>query len=221
MEKGRQWIERLNLKYILFAMGLIMLWFVNQGQWTTEPPQDDIFALEGSTTEISESSQLPETDTSEEPTIIYAEIKGAVMYPGVYSFEEGARVMDLIYKAGGASEEAAMEAINQALLIQDQMSLTVPTIHEWETQQELSDMATTFPMSEDDVGTQETNLVNINTADKQQLETLPGIGPKKAEAILLYRDENGSFQTIEEIMAISGIGEKTFEQLAPLIQVGP
>ncbi len=221
MNKLQYWKQSVNIKYFAIAVGIVLLWFLNQGTFFSQPSQDDLFAIEETAEWDQTSSVEQSSESSVEPLIIYAEIKGAVQHPGVYSFNEGDRVMDLVHAAGGVTDEAALEAINQALLIQDQMSLTVPTFDEWQIQKETVDLAdqTTLDGIQTEMST--STLVNINTADSQQLQTLPGIGPKKAEAIIAYRDENGSFQAIEDIMAISGIGEKTFEQLAPLIQVGP
>ncbi|MBG9982205.1 helix-hairpin-helix domain-containing protein [Aerococcaceae bacterium DSM 111020] len=220
MEK-QQWMQHINLKYLVVAVGVAMIWLFNQWQSLAQPSQEDFFASEETIAEVSETYQGIEADNTEEPTIIYAEIKGAVMHPGVYTFHEGDRVMDLIHKAGGPTDEAAMMAINQALLIQDQMSLSVPTYQEWETEQEISDSLTTHSHTVIEAGSEGSAIININTADSSQLQSLPGIGPKKAEAIIAYREEHGSFQATEEMMAISGIGEKTYEKLAPLIKVGP
>ena len=172
----------------------------------------------------SESQELVKDSTEEAVNpdesieqLIYAEIKGEVNQPGVYQLEEGDRVINLIEQANGLTNMAAADAINQAMIVTDQMSVIVPNIEQWEQNAVSNEVAvqTDFVSETTDVTT-----ININTADSMTLQNLPGIGPKKAEAIILYREEQGSFQQVEEMMNISGIGEKTFEKLAPYIRVG-
>lgn len=165
-------------------------------------------------TEGVDKESTPEENVEQ---LIYAEIKGEVNQPGVYQLNDGDRVINLIEQAGGLTNLAATDAINQAMIVTDQMSVIVPNIEEWE-----KNVVTNEAAVPTETGSEITDVttININTADSMALQTLPGIGPKKAEAIILYREEQGSFQQVEEIMNISGIGEKTFEKLAPYIRVG-
>jgi competence protein ComEA len=143
--------------------------------------------------------------------IIMADIKGAVKTPGVYMAEEGERVVDLIEKAGGLTSDADASKVNFSMRVVDEMVVYIPKIGEegGEGVAGQSSIATGG----------ESNLVNINSADSSELETLPGIGPAKSSAIIEYREKNGPFKTIEELKNISGIGEKTFEKLKDLITV--
>ncbi|MBS4462338.1 ComEA family DNA-binding protein [Aerococcaceae bacterium zg-B36] len=147
---------------------------------------------------------------------IYVDIKGAVKAPGVYRLPQGSRVMDAIEQAGGLLPEAADSQLNQAQLLTDQMMIYVPSYEDLTSDTVLStQMLASLPNSET------TDKININQADSSQLQTLPGIGQKKAEAIIQYRQENGSFQDIHDLTNVSGIGEKTFQQLQDYISVGP
>ncbi|MBR7927872.1 ComEA family DNA-binding protein [Aerococcaceae bacterium zg-ZUI334] len=147
---------------------------------------------------------------------IYVDIKGAVKVPGVYRLTQGSRVMDVIEQAGGLLPEAADSQLNQAQLLTDQMMIYVPSYEDLTSDTLLStQMLASLPNSET------TDKININQADSTQLQTLPGIGKKKAEAIIQYRQENGSFQDIHDLTNVSGIGEKTFQQLQDYISVGP
>lgn len=150
--------------------------------------------------------------------IVMVDIKGAVRQPGVYQGEENMRIVDMIALAGGLLETADDRAINLAQRITDQMVIYIPTIGE-----DPAEVGDGNEFSQQYTGTEgetESEKVNINTADAAQLQTLTGIGEKKAELIIAYRKENGSFQTIEDIMEVSGIGEKTFEGFKEAITVG-
>ncbi|WP_404404000.1 helix-hairpin-helix domain-containing protein [Jeotgalibacillus malaysiensis] len=132
-----------------------------------------------------------------EDPFIFVDVKGEVKHEGVYEMKIGDRVIDLIQKAGGELPEADMAAVNMAQKLQDEMVIMVPAIS--------SELTGNQPVQSD--------TININNATQSELETIPGIGPAKASAIIQYREEHGQFKSIEEIMNISGIGEKTFEKL--------
>ncbi|CZQ82408.1 helix-hairpin-helix motif [Trichococcus palustris] len=150
--------------------------------------------------------------------IVVVDIKGAVQNPGVYQGDENMRVVDMIALAGGLLETADDRAVNLAQRITDQMVIYIPTIGEDPgTVADGNEVSQQYTGTEGETGSEK---VNINTADAAQLQTLTGIGEKKAELIIAYRKENGSFQTIEDIMEVSGIGEKTFEGFKEAITVG-
>ncbi|MBS8264978.1 competence protein ComEA [Mesobacillus boroniphilus] len=141
--------------------------------------------------------------------IMMADIKGAVVNPGVYEIHEGGRVVDLIERAGGLVEDADTAAINFALYVQDEMAIYVPRIGE--------NVEAALPVKAGEAAGKGT--VNLNSAQSSELQTLPGIGPAKAEAIIEYRESNGPYKSIEDLKEISGIGDKTFEKLKDLISV--
>ncbi|RKO61011.1 helix-hairpin-helix domain-containing protein [Caldibacillus debilis] len=151
----------------------------------------------------------------EEPEGWKVDVKGAVKKPGVYTASRSDRVLDLIERAGGFAEDADREKINLAQKVADEMVIYVPKIGE-----EMPDFsggtAGTGANGGEGGGAEK---VNINTADESLLQTLPGIGPAKAKAIIEYREENGPFRSAEDIKNVSGIGEKTFEKIAGHISV--
>lgn len=173
----------------------------------------------GETAVADTTANLPgEGSDSGTDVIVVVDIKGAVQNPGVYQGDENMRVVDMIALAGGLLETADDRAVNLAQRITDQMVIYIPTIGE-----DPGAVADGNEVSQQYTGTEGENgseKVNINTADAAQLQTLTGIGEKKAELIIAYRKENGSFQTIEDIMEVSGIGEKTFEGFKETITVG-
>lgn len=137
-----------------------------------------------------------------------AYVTGAVERPGLYTIREGDRLADLIDLAGGITEDADMQAVNLAVRVKDQDHWTVPRVGE----------PTVVP-SDDDSVDEATGKVDINTADAELLETLPGIGEARAEAIIRYREEHGQFKHVDDIVAVPGIGSSTLEGLRDLVEV--
>ena len=146
-------------------------------------------------------------------------IIGAVPRPGLYEFPEGARVQDAIDAAGGILTEANVDALNLAAPLEDGQQLEIP----YQAGGEPTNNTSTFelPSSATETPTTDTSntedLININTASLEELDALPGIGPTTAQKIIDYREENGPFSTIEDIMNVSGIGPSTFEDIQNLI----
>ncbi|WP_185150136.1 helix-hairpin-helix domain-containing protein [Fundicoccus ignavus] len=165
---------------------------------------------------VKESIEEPEVHEIE---IIYVDLKGAVAKPGVYALPLGSRLFDVIEMAGGLLPDAATQSLNQALLLNDQMLIYIFTHEEYAAEEEENMKLLSIVEEDSGLLSQQAQLVNINKANASELETLPGIGPKKASAILQFRQENGSFKGIEGLLEVSGIGQKTFDQLAPFITV--
>ena len=145
--------------------------------------------------------------------MIAVHICGAIKEPGVYELEEGARLYDLIALSGGLNEDAAGDYINQAQKLTDGKRYYIPTVKELE---DLS-VAERIEGAENDDGDSKDKQVNINTADAAELLTLPGIGEAKAGSIIEYRNANGKFKTIEDLMNIPGIKEGLFNRIASRI----
>ena len=151
---------------------------------------------------------------------ITIEIDGAVKYPGIYTLTEGYTLKDVIEQAGGLTPQADTEAISLDWNVFDGQKVIVP-----QTQEPIKIEYSTFFLEQNKEPEQQENQavpedddvvslsVNINTADVQELDLLPGIGEKLAENIIAYRIENGSFQTIEEIKNVPKIGDSIFEKI--------
>lgn len=152
---------------------------------------------------------------------IAVHVIGAVPRPGLYEFAEGARVQDAITAAGGLLASANVDVINLAAPLEDGQQLDIPYKAGEEPQEpdeEENELALPGATEEPDVqGSEE--LININTASLEELDSLPGIGPSIAQRIIDYREENGPFQVIDDIMNVSGIGPSTFDQIKDLITV--
>jgi len=145
---------------------------------------------------------------TEKPIIV--QISGAVPRPGVYALPEGARVQDVISAAGGFLAEADKEFINLAQVLEDGERLDIPFMEGFSPVIPTPVIEPVFSSSD---------LININTAASFQLETLPGIGPTTAGKIIAYREENGPFRSIEDIINVSGIGPGIYERIKDLITV--
>ncbi|MFD1705471.1 helix-hairpin-helix domain-containing protein [Siminovitchia sediminis] len=154
--------------------------------------------------------QAPEEELEDVAGPIYVDVKGAVSSPGLYEANEDDRILDVIQQAGGLEETADEKQINFAQKVHDEMVIYIPEQGELE---ESGPAAGFVPASQDQ------GKININKAELIELETLPGIGPSKAQAIMDYREEQGRFKTPEDLKNVSGIGEKTFERLQELISV--
>lgn len=153
--------------------------------------------------EVMEETMIADSEYEEEPSI-YVYICGQVNCSGVYEMPEGARIADAIEAAGGMTEAAAKEYLNQAAVLIDGQKIYVPTLEEAEQE-------TASPKAD--------GKVNINTADAEELMSLSGVGETKAEAIIRYREEAGGFRSIEEIMNIEGIKEGVFNKIKDKISV--
>ena len=187
-------------------MGVIFYFYSQRDEKAQDKNENEQWA------QIEETMPSSKDDKAEkeEPLILKVDIKGAVQKPGVYEFQQGDRVTDVIGMAGGLSEAADSTQVNMAQLVEDEMVVYIPIAGE-ETQ---AVQAVAGGMNG---GGKEGGLIDINKATLEELQELPGIGPSKAAAIIAKRDELGSFKTIEDLKLVSGIGDKTYEKLKDLI----
>ncbi|MCY9137077.1 helix-hairpin-helix domain-containing protein [Peribacillus frigoritolerans] len=195
---------------VAFVAGGIYF-FSQQG----EDPADteDIFSVTAKEAEMEQSVN----ESAAEPEIIKVDVKGAVKSPGIFTAQAGDRVIDLISSAGGFTEKADTDKVNFAKIIEDQMVIYVPEIG----QEDKGNLENIQVGTSGDAVTKGTSggLVNLNTATQEDLQTLTGIGPSKADAILEYRETVGKFKEVDELKQVTGIGDKTFERLRDSISV--
>lgn len=181
--------------------------------------------ITGGEPEISESeisdSEIPDSgqiSVQEETTdTIFVQVSGAVRSPGVYELPAGSRVFEAIQSAGGMTDDAAADSVNQAVEVSDGDMIVLCTLQEWEQaksqQAELIGGDLSGPTQETD------GRININTADVTQLCTIPGIGESRAQSIVTYREQNGAFGAVEDIMKVSGIKDGLFQKIKDKIKV--
>lgn len=188
---------------------------------------------EKSKVENGVDSEEKEDENSENKIIVH--ISGEVKNQGVVELEENSRVNDAIEKAGGVTENAYMKDINLAYKLEDGMKIYIPSREEVENSKNngtsvnggVSSSNEYYSYGENTNGSSNVNSkkdesnkkVNINTANKEELDTLPGIGEATAGKIIDYRNKNGKFKTKEEIKEVSGIGDSKYEQIKDLIEI--
>lgn len=152
----------------------------------------------------------PSAERTEKARRIFVHVGGAVRSPGLYRLPDGARVDDAVQAAGGVLEDADLDALNLAARVKDGDKVLVPSQSgEAEASAGGSAMA----------GGMQGGLVNLNTATIADLETLPGIGPALAQRIIDFRESNGGFRTVDDLLEVPGIGAKKFEELKDHVTV--
>jgi len=153
----------------------------------------------------SSGSITPPAASASSGTIIYIHILGAVARPGLYLLTDGDRALDLVAAAGGFTTTADQSGLNLARLLVDGEQILVPEIGD-------------VPAAGDAPGAPTAGgKVNINTADETALETLPRVGPAMAKRIIDWRTKNGRFTAVEDLMSVTGVGDKTFDQLKEFV----
>lgn len=173
---------------------------------------------------IEKEAKENDTKDIEEKNKIVVYIAGAIKNEGVYELEENSRITDIIEKAGGLTDDANINNINLAYILQDGVKVYIPKDND---KNEIKDETNIYVSKENgesniDNGTSvetKNSKININTATQTELETLPGIGPSTATKIINYRKENGKFNSIEELKKVSGIGDSKYNKIKEMIRI--
>lgn len=189
-----------------------------------ESPEEEMASVSG-TKEEEPRGQREAGGMGEKSGVVYVHVCGQVANPGVYPLPSGSRLYEAVEAAGGMLESGAGEQLNQAAQIEDGQQVYVPSKDE--VQQGLAGGIHTAPLG--DTGSGNTapqgasasgdGKVNLNTASKEQLMTLSGIGEAKAASIIAYREEHGGFQKLEELMEVEGIKEGVFNKVRDRISI--
>lgn len=186
------------------AMFLFILYVMRDSESSAET--DDFVQLDS----IDENNE--DKQPSKKDDVIMVDVKGAVENPGVYKMNQQDRIKEAIEKAGGFSKKALKSDVNLAQRVQDEMVILVT--EEGEEASEGIENASNTLQNDQETGT----VINLNQATEAELTSLTGIGPSKADAIIQYREEHGLFSSPEDLMEVSGIGEKTFENIKDQIR---
>ncbi|MGG6431164.1 helix-hairpin-helix domain-containing protein [Anoxybacillus sp. D401a] len=194
-----KWIKTYERWIYIGALVVGTIIWVTQREETTIQP----LSLEQNEQQVEQQAEKQEEETS-----VFIDVKGAVKRAGVYEVAPTSRIRDVIEMAGGLTEEADETKVNLAMKVRDEMVIYVPKKGE-----EISELADTHTTDGSN------GKVNINTATAEQLQTLQGIGPAKAAAIIAYREEHGPFQKAEDLLNVSGIGQKSLEKIKQQIVV--
>lgn len=231
-------MNKLNKKQKMIVIAISIIAIVSIGYYVYG--KSGTFAVDENL-EISQDNRNDINDNNDDDNgdkknkqMIKVHISGAVNNEGLIELEENSRVADAIDKAGGVKENACMEEVNLAYLLEDGTKVKIPTKEEVQTQKDNnleSPSSSTEIVKSNNVNlgkssgskisvssNNKNNLkVNINTANQTELETLPGIGTATALKIINYRKENGKFKNVEDIKNVKGIGESKFNNIKELI----
>lgn len=150
----------------------------------------------------------PSTEAA--PQELYVHVAGAVARPGLYRVRTGSRVADVLDAAGGPTAEGDVHQLNLATKVEDGQRVYVPR------QGESPALSDEFTAGEEGAAT---GPLDLNTATQAQLEELPGVGPSTAKAIIDYREKNGRFRAVEELLDVRGIGPAKFSEIEELVKV--
>lgn len=209
---------------ILMAAILLVVSLLRPKNNVQSPQESSEVMMAGSEAQSSSVTSNPSTDSvqkSAKKQKVMVDVKGAVKKPGVYEVKPGMRVVDGIELAGGLTESADRKNINMALQLSDQQVVYIPIKGEIKDFDPKQLMGTAGNAGNESLASSSSagELVNINTADKNALLTLNGIGDKKADQIISYREEQGGFKTIDDLKQVQGIGDKIFAGLKDSITV--
>ena len=183
--------------FVGLACAVVVSAFAPKGQSEVVAPG------EGMPVAVSSASAAPSGAT------IFVHILGAVVVPGLYELHEGDRAVDAVAAAGGFAEGADQSQLNLARFVTDGEQIVVP----------VAGAPPTAPGAAAGGGAVVEGKVNINTADAAALETLPRVGPAMAARIIEWRETNGRFTAVADLMSVTGVGEKTFDTLKELVTV--
>ena len=231
-------MNRLNKKQKMIVIAISIIAIVGIGYYVYG--RSGTFAVEENLEikqderNIIDDNNNADNQTKIDKQMIKVHISGAVNNEGLIELEENSRIADAIEKAGGVKENACMEEVNLAYLLEDGMKIKIATKEEVQTQKlnnlESSGISTEIVKSNNaDLGksaeskisvsskNNNNSKVNINTANQTELETLPGIGTATALKIINYRKENGKFKNVEDIKNVKGIGDSKFNNIKDLI----
>lgn len=201
------WLER--------NRGIILVLLVNLALmgglffWLRRPVPSPVEIIPPEPTPVPAATPMP----SPAPLRVY--VSGAVVNPDVYLLAPGSIVKDAILAAGGVAGDADLIRINLAQELRDQQQVYVPCVGEAEAPPPVTGGEPALSSRAADLS----GKVNINTANIEELDTLPGIGPAIAQRIVEYREANGLFRSIQDITLVSGIGDATFEKIKDRISV--
>ena len=203
----RLWMEyKKVLSIIGGVLAVIVIILVGRGMMASSTKEKVMVTNAVNTTRVEETTTMM-------PQNCYVDIKGEVLRPGVYEFSCESRMQEVIKKAGGFTEEADKTKINLAQKITDQMQIVVPNLRSKQEGEVTEENSGKGSSSSTNPSHSKQGTVNINAATLEELQTIKGIGKKKAEAILQYRKEHGPFRTKEDLLQVKGIGKKALEAI--------
>ena len=211
----------LENKTLVAMLGTILVMLIGFFAWsnvtkTTADAQNDLPALSTTFSASSSVSDLKTEPSSSqtETQKVFVDIKGAVKNEGVYELSNGRRVTDVVKLAGGFTEDADKKSVNLAEKVTDESMIYVARVGE-----NVAPATTNSQVNGSAQQEESSDKINLNTATLAELQTISGIGAKRAQDIIDYRDANGGFSSVDDLANVSGIGEKTLEKLKSEVTV--
>ena len=214
VKDNRLFVSVIALLMVIFCFFLWMTCGAGNSM-EAETSYTDVTAL--STSSSKQSSQSLSEGSEKDKSKVTVDVKGAVANPGVYTLKASARVTDAIKAAGGMTEDADAKSVNLAASLSDEEVVYVATKDE-----NLSVLGQSGTGQVSDKGGQTSakdGKINLNTATSEELQTISGIGAKRAEDIIAYRESHGGFQSVDDLKNVSGIGDKTLEKIRESLYV--
>lgn len=213
MEQVVEWLKERKLLcgfvFLFFACAVFMTLYISE-----------VTAEEAFVCPKEEVANVTKEESSMEDEMVTVDIKGAVVNPGVYRVSKDSIVYDVIVLAGGLSDDADTSNINLSKIVSSEMMITIYTKDEVASQEKADTIVEGGKTDHSSLDDEENmTLVNLNTADVDELMLLPGIGESKANLIIQYRESCGPFTSKEELMYIKGIGEAIYAKLESFITV--
>ncbi|MBR0426820.1 MAG: helix-hairpin-helix domain-containing protein [Clostridia bacterium] len=239
-------IEFLKQRKIVIIIGILVIilvgWKIYDSKNFDEVNSDEILASNSKeSTKGNAQSNEKEKNEDEEEEMMAVHVTGEVKNPGVVKVKQGSRIEDIIKAAGGLTENADITDVNLAYVVEDGMKIRIPSNDDEEFNKDRNGEAGNGEESRQEENTKNeyitqdsgkvvivndysnseslSSVININTANENELEELPGIGPSLASRIVEHRNQNGKFKVIEDIKNVTGIGDSKFEKIKNLIKV--
>ncbi len=200
----------------LIAVALAGWWLLR----VPPPPPEDSLPLASTATTLSFVLSSPQSTALISEITVH--IAGAVKTPGVYQFHIGARINDGVVAAGGATVQADLDSVNLAMLLSEGIQIYIPKRNEKPhivAQPRLTNPNSSASGAGLDNATGKQVQININTATAIELEQLAGVGPSTAKAIIEFREKNGAFKTVEDLLNVRGIGPAKLSEILPQARV--
>lgn len=204
LKELNQVIHFLKKSSLFILLGAVFFLFFILSKKEISKVDEEFNALDLSR-QVNSEEFANEEDVSPVPNSVIVDVKGEVEKPGVYEVSEQVRVNDVIQKAGGFTTDADQTQVNLAQKVQDEMIIFIPS-----AEGDIENGGDTVNVA---------SKLRINYASQEEIENLNGIGPSKAKAIIQYREENGLFQSTDDLLNVSGIGESTLENIKDEIQL--
>ena len=201
-------------KRLIIILGLFIIICIAVYFFTKEEETEIIQSTEQYI--VSDTTDNVDSITDTEEIIIH--ITGEILNPGIVTLPKGSRISDAIKESGGVTILADVSKLNLAFELKDGQKVYVPSIEDEEDIEYIQDDAGENVIVQDNISSN-SSVVNINLATQSELENLPGVGPSTAAKIIDYRNKNGDFKKIEDIMNVSGIGEAKFNSIKDYISV--